>query len=72
MIGGIGLGVVLIILSVSFLIGKFNARVKTAYLSIKKKVIWNSIIRYFLQSTLKLQIAAAADIYFTQHEISDE
>ena len=51
-IGGVVLAVILVGLSISFLIGKFSAKVKSAYLSMKKKLIWNSVIRYFFQSTL--------------------
>ena len=64
LIGGILLSVVLAGLGACFLIGKFSEKVKQAYIFLKKKVIWNFVIRYFLQSTLKLQIAVAADLYF--------
>ena len=64
LIGGILMSVVLFGLGTCFLIGKFSEKVKQAYLFLKRKVIWNSVIRYFLQSTLKLQITVAADLYF--------
>ena len=64
LVGGIMLGIVLVSLGACFLIGKFSEKVKQVYLRLKAKVIWNTVIRYFLQSTLKLQITAAADIYF--------
>ena len=44
--------------------GKYSPKVKEIYRKIKGKVMWNSVIRYFFQSTLQLQVSAATVVYF--------
>ena len=43
-----------------------------AYVSIKKKLFYNTLLRYVLQSTLKLQIAAGAVIGYDMLTTSQE
>lgn len=55
---------VLILLVLLRLAQKRSACAKKAFDVIKKKLFWNTFLRYVLQSTLKLQIAACKVILF--------
>ena len=63
-IGGVILGLAFIAVGVCFVLGKYSPKAKAIYMKIKGKVMWNSVIRYFFQSTLQLQVSAATGIYF--------
>ena len=59
-----GLILVLALLVVLGILGRKYTKIRKAYLSVKKKVLYNSLLRYVLQSSLKLQMAACTVIFF--------
>ena len=71
-ISGAILVFVLVSLGVSYLFSKHSVNIKKAYEAIKRKVMWNSIIRYFFQSTLQMQMSAATGIYFATKVVESD
>ena len=46
------------ILGLFFVIGKLSVKARSVYKAIYNAIVWNPMIRYVLQSTLKLQMSA--------------
>ena len=63
-LAGVLLLLALVFVGLCYIGGRYSPRVKSIYSKIKGKVMWNSVIRYFFQSTLQLQVAAATQVYF--------
>ena len=51
-IAAFGIVVLLILIAVGYVLGKFIKGVQKLALALKKRMIWNAIIRYMFQSTL--------------------
>ena len=59
-VAGFGIVLSLAVLGIFFALGKLSAGAMKVYTTIYNALVWNSLLRYVLQSTLKLQISAAA------------
>ena len=66
----LGLGIViillLIVLGLLLLCVKRSPRAKRIYTALSKKLFYNTFMRYVLQSSLKLQIAACTVLFYSQ------
>ena len=63
--------IVLAILIPLFILSKKSERGKKVYIAIKKKLFYNSFLRYVLQSSLKLQMAACTIIFFEKFAVEE-
>lgn len=64
---GLVLAALLVILLLTWLLAKRFLRCKKAFELLKKKLIYNAIIRFILQSSVELQVAACTVISYDRH-----
>lgn len=63
---GVAILIVLIVLCLLSLCVKRSPRAQRIYTAIKKKLFYNTFLRYVLQSSLKLQIAACTTMFYSR------
>ena len=64
---GLVLAALLVILLLTWILAKRFLRCKKAFELLKKKLIYNAIIRFILQSSVELQVAACTVISYDRH-----
>ena len=63
---GFAIFTILLLLGLLGIVAKKSERGQRIFKAIKKKLLFNSILRYVLQSTLKLQIAAFTIVFYEE------